>query len=276
MIIYILASEIIEFKTMKALKFPLAVLCFSLFWMGCKKEETETIDTSMGSIRGSITTFDEYAGVIYQERSNIKIDVTNDFQSFTTNTDLAGDYNIASVPNQKYNIKYSKSGFVTWVQNDVNIDFENSDFPVTSDIMTLPNVSLYKKIFWTIEEIQGNTVQNIVGLDTLYDVRITASLSPAPFLATQFAGYRVFISTNDTVSKENYIWQEHYTTNNGALEVIITESKWRSLGLTSLDQVYVKIYGDIKPDISYLNDQDLLIFPGTTETSSEVVEVELD
>jgi hypothetical protein len=261
---------------MKSLKFPLIAICFSLFLGGCKKDETERIDTSMGSIRGSITTFDEYASVVYQERSNIKIDVANDFQSFTTNTDLAGDYNIASVPNQKYNIKYSKSGFVTFIQNNVNIDFENSDFPVTSDIMTLPNVNLYKKIFWTIEEIQGNTVQNLVGLDTLYDVRITASLSPAPSQATQFAGYRVFISTNDTVSKENYIWQKHYTTNNGTLEVIVTESEWRSIGLTSLDQIFIKIYGDIKPDISYLNDEDLLVFPGTTETFSEVVEVELD
>jgi hypothetical protein len=261
---------------MKSLNFFFSIFTILILATGCDKEATDNTDTSMGTIRGSINTFDEYAGLIYNERSGVKIDIVNDFQSFSTTTDLAGDYNVASVPNQKYDVKYSKNGFVTLVNNDVNLDFSNSDFPISAGVMKLPIANIYKKVFWSIEEAEGATLQNIVGVDTLYDVKINASLTPAPSQTTLFAGYRVFISANDSVSKSNFVWQKHYTTNTGQLELIITEAEWRALGLAPANSIYFKIYGDIKPDVSFFNNENILIFPGTTENSSGVVEVELE
>ena len=261
---------------MKFLKPVFFLFTIAIFFASCKKEQTDSIDKSMGAIRGSVNTYDEYASIVYNERNGIKLDIVNDFQSFSTTTDLAGDYNIASVANQLYTFKYGKSGFVTYIQRNVNIDFENSNFPISAGVMSLPITNMYKKINWSIGELSGSTIQTIVGIDTLYDVKINANLVPAPSQATQFAGFRVFIATNDSVSKANFIWQKHYTTNTGNFEVVIKESEWRSLGLTPSNQIFVRIYGDIKPDISYLNDAGDLIYPGTTETGSSVVTVDLD
>ncbi len=253
---------------MKKLSLFLCLSC-ALIW-GCNDDD-EGDFSDVVVIEGSVLVQNEFQQPLYDERDGVSVDLKVGFQDFGLAADAIGKYQLSGAPVGTYTGTYSKAGCGTVYSKNLKVSDTNPEFPVYNGAQRLPTVTLTKLPVTSFEnvemDLQITEVTDGTGMviDTVYNLTVTGTMNPPPPPTGQSKGYRIFMGTDDMVSKSNFIDQRFYASTDADFVIEFPDEWFNEFGVTSGDVLGCALYGDANFDY---NDTDpstgLPVFPNTS------------
>ena len=225
-----------------------------VFLFSCKKDNSNVPVITTGKITGSVTLYNERSNTLSSsEGMTVSIDGT----ILSTVTNASGSYQFENIPNDIYNLTFSKPGFGTFKL----FGFSHTGTGNNSSIV--PGKSLGQLSTTTIVSqsatLRGDSVQ------------ISATISPAATSAAR-RGVRIFFDNSAAVSSSTYknFSQVYFTSN--VPSVLFSKEDLYAMGFAAGSTVYARVYGDS----FFANDYEEVstgatVFPNLNTNSSAAV-----
>jgi len=246
----------------------------------CNSDDNKNSDfPSNVNIRGKVLTQNEFQQPLYDERAGVEFQLEVGFREFFLNADNVGQWQLGSAPVGTYAFTIQKEGYGTIQQRDIRISTVNPEYPVFNTFQTIPTFVLTKLPNAQFQDIQldlsfTTEIEEMVE-DTIWNLNMSATISPAPPPTGEAKGYRVFWGTDELLSTENYLFQAHYTTTSADISLNYNDQIFDLLGVRSGDVIYAQFYGDANFNLEQLNQDGTLTFPNLSEVPSPIVSVAL-
>ena len=247
--------------------------------ISCNDDDEGGFPSSTG-IEGRILTQDEFQRPLYEERDSVELQLEVGFNNFEINGDNVGQWRFSRAPVGTYKITVAKEGFGTIERRDVRISTVTPEFSVFNGFQKLPTFVLTEKPNTQFQNVELNlsfdtqVIEEMLE-DTIWNLNMTAVVSPAPPPTGERKGYRVFWGTDAFLSSENYLFQAHYTTLNENIELNFNDPIFNALGIKSGDVIYAQFFGDSNFNLEYITEVGVRIFPNISENPSAVFSVVL-
>ncbi|MEM9052278.1 MAG: carboxypeptidase-like regulatory domain-containing protein [Bacteroidota bacterium] len=252
-------------------------LVFAL--ISCDGDDDEGGFPSRTGIEGRILTQNEYQQPLYDERDSVELQLEVGFNSFELNGDNVGQWRFPNAPVGTYKFTVTKEGFSTIERRDVRISTVNPEFSVFNGFQNMPTFVLTQQPNAQFQNVQLNLSfeTEIVEMmeDTIWNLNMSAVISPAPPPTGDAKGYRVFWGTDELLSPQNYLFQAHYTTLDETIDLNFGDPIFDALGIKSGDIIYAQFYGDANFNLEYTTEEGLLTFPNISDSPSAVFSVAL-
>ncbi len=243
--------------------------------MSCEDDQ-QTDDFGKGSgIKGKINVQNEFQQPLYDERSGIKVFLEVDFRDFDVAADNVGNWQLAGAPVGTYTITFSKAGYSTVVLNNIVISYTNPNYEVNNSFQKLPSVTLTKLPQTDFADFELILDPDTLEQDTIYALNLSATMLPAPPPTGQSKGYRLFIGNDETVSPNNYIYQEYFNTTTAEISHTYENDWFTELNINSGDAIFAAIYGDASFNLEVSTTDSLLTFPNLSEVPGGLASVVL-
>jgi len=246
----------------------------------CNSDDDKDNDfPSSTGIRGRVLTQNEFQQPLYDERDDVEMQLEVGFREFLLDADNVGQWQLSSAPVGTYTFTIEKEGYGTLVQRGIRISTVNPEFPVFDGFQTIPTFVITKLPVTQFDDIQLDltfSTQTIeMEEDTIWNLDMSAVMSPAPPPTGQEKGYRVFWGTDELLSTENYLFQAHYTSTTSEIDLTYGDQIFDLLGVESGDVIYAQFYGDANFNLEITNQDGTLTFPNLSEEPSPIVSVAL-
>jgi len=251
-------------------------LFFLLTLASCNNDNDENNDfpSSVG-IRGKVLTQNEFQQPLYDERNGVEMQLEVGFREFFLDADNVGQWQLGGAPVGTYAFTIEKEGYGTIKQRGIRISTVNPEFSVFNGFQTVPTFVITKLPITQFEDIALDLTFSEMEEDTIWDLDISAVMSPAPPPTGQAKGYRVFWGTDELLNTENYLFQDHYTSTSAQIDLNFNDQVFDSLGVQSGDVIYAQFYGDANFNLEITNQDGTLTFPNLSEEPSAIVSVAL-
>lgn len=260
----------------RSLFYPLFLV---LALAACNNDDDIDDFPSTTGIKGKVLTQNEFQQPLYDERSGVQMQLEVGFREFLVDADNVGQWQLGGAPVGTYTITLEKEGYGTIKERGIKISTVNPEFPVYDEFQTIPTFVMTKLPVTQFEAIELDltfTTETINSVeDTIWNLDISAAMSPAPPPTGQAKGYRIFWGTDEFLSTENYLYQSHYITNSAAISLYYDDQVFDSLGVQSGDVIYAQFYGDANFNLEYTDQDETLTFPNLAEVPSAIVSVAL-
>ena len=169
------------------MKYLIIILIFTCSLIGCKGEPGPAGPTLSGDIIGHLTLFAE-DGLPLQDMSGAKVSI--DGSDYSTLTAADGSWKLLSIPAGVYTIVYSKTGFMT-VKN-FNIQFVGSGTYSlgTQEIGQIPSVTVAQlKIFLSPNDTNNFIIEGTISSADSFSVRVGIFLDKKPIVVSSTMTY---------------------------------------------------------------------------------------
>lgn len=256
--------------------FPLLI---SILLVSCNENDAEDDFPSNVGIRGRVLTQNEFQQPLYEEREGVELLLEVGFREFIVDADNVGRWQLPSAPVGTYTITVEKPGFGTVVYRGIRVSTVNPEYPVVDGFQEISR--------FTITELPTTQIQDVVldlsfetmmtggETDTIWSLDIAGVLNPAPPPTGQAKGCRIFLGTDEFVSKDDFIHQEHIASTTAQFSTTIPDSVFDANQIGSGDILNVIVYADANFDqVIELQDEQLL-FPNLGENPTEPTSVAL-
>src|SRR5690554_484762 len=241
----------------------------------CDDKDT-TDDFGDGSgIKGRINVQNEFEQPLYDDRSGINVKLEVGFRDFDVVANNVGEWQLAGAPTGTYKITYSKAGYSTIVQRGIKLSYTIPVYPVDNMFQKLPSVAITKLPTTQFNDFELALNATPVGQDTIYTLNLSAVMLPAPPPTGHKKKYRIFIGKDETVSSENYLYQEYFNTNSANISQTYDNAWFTEIGIHSGDAIYAAIYGDASFNLEGENDEGETTFPNISVEPGAVSSVVL-
>ncbi|MFT4770409.1 MAG: hypothetical protein ACI9CP_001795 [Cryomorphaceae bacterium] len=259
-------------------------LFYTLFLLlilaSCNNDDDDNDDfpSSVG-IKGKVLTQNEFQQPLYDERDGVEFHLEVGFREFFLDADNVGQWQLGGAPVGTYAFILQKEGYGTIEQRGVRISTVNPEYPVFNSFQTIPTFVMTKLPITQFEDVELDltfTTEMIdMEEDTIWNLDMSAEMSPAPPPTGQAKGYRVFWGTDEFLSTENYLFQAHYTATSPEIALNYNDQIFDLLGVQSGDVIYAQFYGDANFNLEFTNQDGTLTFPNLSEVPSPTVSVAL-
>ncbi len=253
--------------------FPILLFGLALGFTSCNDDEDDNPITDDANLEGKVRVQNEYQQPLYEERDGILVFMEVGFQSYAVNADNIGSYVLRGAPTGTYTITASKEGFGTIIQEGIQISNVSPNYPVQEGNQVLPTITITKLPTTDFNDLTLEVSSNQDD-PPQYTLTITSEMNPGPPPTGQSKGYRIFIGQDENVGPDNYIYQEHFTSTDAAIEVIYENDWFETLDLMQGDAIFAAIYGDANFNqvLELSNDT---LFPNITITEGDISSVVL-
>jgi hypothetical protein len=237
-------------------------------------DDESDFPSSIG-IRGKVLTQNEFQQPLYEERDGVELQLEVGFREFFLDADNVGQWQLGGAPVGTYAFTLQKEGYGTIEQRGIRISTVNPEYPVFNGFQTIPTFVLTKLPITQFEGIELDLTFTEMGEDTIWNLDMSAVMSPAPPPTGQAKGYRVFWGTDEFLSTENYLFQAHYTSTSPEIALNYSDQIFDLLGVKSGDVIYAQFYGDANFNLEITNQDGTLTFPNLSAEPSPIVSVAL-
>lgn len=199
----------------------------------CDKKDSDNNPPSGANLNGSIQTWDDKLNST-TDGAGITVTITN-LPGVSTTTDANGRYSFVNLPFDTYDLSVSKAGYGTYRVFGITHSYN-----AAQSFTQAPLIGFGKTSTTTVTglSVSGNTFNGEPG------VSFTYNLSPIPSTASR-AFVRYFLSTTADVSSTNYrAFSTLLNFSNLSNNTGFTQSQLISMGFTSGQTVFVRLYGD--------------------------------
>lgn len=256
---------------------------FTLFILSilasCNNDDEDGDFPSSVGIRGKVLTQNEFQQPLYNERNGVELQLEVGFREFFLDADNVGQWQLGGAPVGTYTFTVEKEGYGTIVRRGVRVSTVDPEYPVVNGFQTIPTFVLTKlpeTQFQNVElDLTFTTEMVEMEEDTIWNLDLTATMNPAPPPTGQAKGFRVFLGTDELLSTENYLYQEHYTTTEAEISLNYNDSLFNVLGIQSGDVIYALLYGDANFNLEEEVQGGGLNFPNLSEQPSDLTSVAL-
>ncbi|MCH2215181.1 MAG: carboxypeptidase-like regulatory domain-containing protein [Flavobacteriales bacterium] len=246
--------------------------------ISCNDDDEGGFPSATG-IEGRILTQDEFQRPLYEERDSVELQIAVGFNNFEVNGDNVGQWKLSGAPVGTYNITVVKDGFGPVERRNIRISTVTPEYPVFDGFQKLPTFVITEKPNTQFQNVELNLTfdTQVVEMieDTIWNLNMSALMSPAPPPTGEPKGYRVFWGTDQLLSPENYLFQAHYTSLNENIELNFNDPIFDALGIKSGDMIFAQFYGDSNFNFEYTTEDGRLIFPNISDNPSSVFSVVL-
>lgn len=260
-------------KMSKKIFLLLAVLMPAFVLTSC--DDDDFPDTPpVTSVEGRVFTQNEFGQPLWNERSGVTVYLETTFRNFTVQGNNTGIYRVSNIPGGPYMMRYSKPGYGTILRKGIPIQTGNPQFEVIDGFQQLTTVTLTKlptTTFTSVQAVLTGDPEEEEG--DPFILTVAATMSPPPPPTGQAKGFRIFVGTNSNVSRENYVFQKHYSTTDAEFTVEIEDELFDLIPSTPGSLLWVAVYGDANFDESYEDQTDQVIFPNLTSEPGQRVSV---
>jgi hypothetical protein len=241
------------------------VLLSVLVLSSCDDDDNADDFPNGTGIKGRVNVQNEFQQPLYEERGGIQVFFEVGFQSFTVSADAVGQYQLEGAPTGTYDISFIKPGFGTNIAENITISNVNPQFQVEDGFQKLPSFTITKLPVTSFSDVVLDLTVTSSGQppnETFeYQLNLEATINPSPPPTGQAKGYRVFIGTDEFVSPEEYIYQEHLTTLEPNISLEYDNEWFEELGIELGDELHVVLYGDANFDLSVEDNLGNTVFP---------------
>lgn len=231
----------------------------------CKKKDHQDQPTTptTGTLTGTVQTWDDKMNQI-NDKGSITVSIQSGGDSSSTLTDTTGKFVFNNLPFGTYNLTFSKAGYGTMKMFGVQHAYNASQTPTV-----VSNIN-FGKIAATGVSSLGVRDTVIYGMP---GIRFSYGFTPKPATTdTVFA--RFFLGTDSTVSSTNYTAVDSLRTIQFQVFVPVgfTDSTLKTMGFTSGQTVYFRMYGDSYVSNSYVDSATgKRVFPNVNPTTPKAV-----
>lgn len=209
---------------------PFILVIFSI--TSCDKEKNDNTPDS-ATLSGTIQTWDDKLNST-TDAAGITVTIAN-LPGVSTLTDANGRYSFANLPFDTYELSISKTGYGTYRVFGITHAYN-----AAQTFTQVPLIAFGKLSTTTITglSVTGNTINGEPGVSFSYN------LSPVPTTSSR-AFVRYFLSTTADVSPASYrTYSPLLNFSNLSNITGFTQSQLISMGFSSGQTVYVRLYGD--------------------------------
>lgn len=250
----------------------------SFFWalivapllISCDDEIPEPVPSA--GIEGRVWTQNEFGQPLHDQRSGVNVFLETGFRNFNLAADQVGRYRLPGAPVGTYRATYSKAGFGKMIVSGLRLNTANPAYEVLNGFHQFPSVTLTQLPITDFSNVnvslQGGGAQGPLTLI------VTGTMAPAPPPTGQSKGARIFVRSGNTVSKADYDFQKHFTSNTAQFTIELGAELFGTIPNTTGSVISVRLYGDSNFDESY-NDAGLLVFPNLSLAPSQSISVVL-
>lgn len=217
----------------------------------------------------------EFQQPLYGERDGIEVFLETGYQDFAVTADNTGEWLLSGAPVGNYTITYSKEGYSKVIQTGIHISNTVPNYPVDNGFQKLPTATITRLPLTEFEDFEMDLNVDTQMDDTIYSLAITATMLPAPPPTGQAKGYRIFIGEDETVSPENYIYQEYFSTTTAAIEVTYDDDWFADRDIQSGDALFAAIYGDVSFNQEIQLSDSTTVFPNISQMQGGLASVVL-
>ena len=220
-------------------------------------------------------TQNEFQQPLYEERNDVEMQLEVGFREFPVDADNVGQWQLGGAPVGTYAFTIEKEGYGTITPRGIRISTVNPEFPVFNGFQTIPTFVITKLPVTQFQDVELDLTFMEMGEDTVWNLDMSALMSPPPPPTGQAKGYRVFWGTDELLSTDNYLFQAHYTTTAPEIALNYNNQIFDLLGIRSGDVIYAQFYGDANFNLEITNQDGTLTFPNLAEEPSAIVSVAL-
>ena len=207
----------------------------SLVLASCNEGDSDSDFPSSTGIQGRVVTQNEFQQPLYEERAGVEMLLEVGFREFPVDADIVGQWQLGGAPVGTYTFTIEKDGFGTIKERGIRISTVNPEYPVEEGFQRIPTFFLTKLPTTQFEDVMLDlsfeTVEVGMTTDTIWNLDLTAMMNPAPPPTGQPKGYRVFLGTDNLLSKENYLFQQHYTSTSAEIALNYNDAFFDSLNI---------------------------------------------
>lgn len=251
------------------------ILLVALVFPSCTPDKPEDSYGSSTGIKGRVNVQNEFQQPLYSERNAIDVLCHVGFQDLAVTADNVGQWLISGAPLGTYTITYSKAGYSTVVVSNIMVSNTIPKYAIEEGYQKLPTATITKLPLTDFNNFTMDLSYTAQDSDTSYSLEISAVMLPAPPPTGQSKGYRIFIGSDETVSPDNYIYQEYNTTTSANINLTYDSNWFDAQGLTSGQTLYAIIYGDVSFNQEIEKSDGTFIFPNLSQTPSDLASVVL-
>jgi len=257
----------------------LSIFVVAIFFASCNEDDSDDDFPSNVGIRGKILTQNEFQQPLYEERDGVELLLEVGFREFEVEGDNVGRWKLSGAPVGTYTITVEKEGFGTVVYRGIRISTVNPEYPVVEGFQEIPSFTLTEIPTTLIEnvmlDLSFETVTTGMETDTIWSLDITGTMNPAPPPTGQAKGCRIFLETDEFVSKSDFIHQEHVASITAEFSTTVPDSVFDANQIGSGDILNVLIYADANFDQVIELQEGEVLFPNLGETPSDLASVAL-
>ena len=214
--------------------YPVTCLLTGLVLMAsCKKESAGDNTPRAGRLTGTVQTWDDKL-ISTNDGAGITVTITN-LTGIETVSDANGKFEFNNLAFDSYDMSFSKSGYGTYRVFGISHRFNPSQ-----SFTVVPTTGFGKISTTTVTSfsVSGNSINEEPG------VRFSYGLNPVPSTSSR-AFVRYFLGTSPAVSNTNYTaYSDLINFSNLSNITGFTQRELISLGFSSGQTVYVRLYGD--------------------------------
>lgn len=192
-----------------------------------KKDECEYPNLTEAEISGKVILFDDFENEL--DKSGMVVAILYTIPLLTDTTDANGNYSFSNISFGNYSLSYAKEGFGTFISTVAHFN----DCKLVTEV---PDFYLGKKC---TTNITGLSAENAAA-----HVEIDISFNPEPSVEEP-RYFRVFMKNENDVSSFQYDVESGLLfTTTESISLSLSIGDLHSLGFTSGETIYVKVYGD--------------------------------
>jgi len=231
--------------------FTLSFLLIGLIACDKNKDEPDPNRTE-ADIFGSVSLFDEFNTSLGNDSMVVYINGSNPLIADTT--DENGNYRIKNLPFGSYSLVYEKSGYGTTI---LNVNHSNNVEGVTEIVQQFLGQKSKTKV------PQLNLDLGVTSVTIQVTVDSAGTIDRPRY-------YRIFYSTDNTVSNANYqVFSNRLTATSEVGETFLSVGKIHEMGYQTGDIVYVKAYGEsFHPNDYFDFELEYIVFPNLNPNSA--------
>lgn len=242
--------------------YPVTVLLIGWVLMtSCKKEAAGDNTPRAGRLIGTVQTWDDKL-ISTTDGAGIIVTITN-LTGVETVSDANGKFEFSNLAFDNYDLSFSKSGYGTYRVFGISHQFNPSQ-----SFTVVPTIGFGKISTTTVTalSVTGNVINGEPG------VLFSYGLNPVPSTSSR-AFVRYFLSNSPAVSYTNYsAYSDLINFSNLSNITGFTQRELISLGFSSGQTVYVRLYGDSFRSNDYTDpNTGLRIFPNINPASVPAV-----
>ncbi|MEC7753382.1 MAG: carboxypeptidase-like regulatory domain-containing protein [Bacteroidota bacterium] len=216
-------------EKIKSLKSLLLVLMLALTWACDSGDDSGPVEPeTKGPISGEVNLYNSQGVPTAYEDMTVTIVGT----SMNTKTNNRGKFNFSSVDFGEYQLEFKKEGFGTFYKTVEH----NKGFSVNGTVLTTLSLG----------RISNTAIYDAIPSQENGDIKVRVTTIPVgtstdPVYVTFFFDSEVTVSNTENEGIKGPI---AFFSGQGTNEVTITASELASMGFTSGETVYFRVYGD--------------------------------
>jgi len=190
------------------------------------------------NIIGSVVVYDDQGNINSDDKAGVRVELLNGTKVVaSTLTTTAGYYTLANAPFGSYSLRFSRDDIGTYKLYNISHQYNSSNVGASTVISTV-QLGLRGTTTVTGLSYVGNTYNSLPGAS------FTLTVDPDPNTNSR-AYFRIFVSTNANVSKDNYgVATELRSLISNNATIGFTKDEMTVLGLSTGQTAYIRVYGD--------------------------------